>query len=111
MNRSLFIGSCMFEPRPYTRIEPLAMLEDGVWRVYGDWRDVLPVEGRVFSPRFPGFRVGEQFAFGVERSDRADTDKPDRYLLSHAKPLQQILDYRRVPSEQARRMLVEHGID
>jgi hypothetical protein len=111
MNATLFIGSCIYEPRPFTRIEPLAMVEGGAWRVYEDWRDLLPIEGRVFSPRSPGFRVGERFAFGVERNDRADANKADQYLLSGATRLQEILDYRRVPSEQARRMLVENGID
>src|SRR5262249_13631063 len=111
MNGNLFMGSCIFEPRPFTRIEPLAIVEEGAWRVHNDWRNLLPTEGRVFSPRSPGFRVGERFAFGIEKNERPDTDKADRYLLSHATKLQEILDYRRVPSEQARRMLVEHGID
>jgi len=111
MNGTLFIGSCVFEPRPFTRIEPLAIVEEGAWRVYEDWRDLLPIEGRVFSPRSPGFRVGERFAFGVEENERPDTNRADRYLLSRATKLQEILDYRRVPSEQARRLLVEQGID
>ena len=111
MNGTLFIGSCVFEPRPFTRVEPLAMVEDGAWRVYDDWRDLLPTEGRVFSPRPPGFGVGERFAFGVEKNERLDTNKADHFLLSRPTKLQEILDYRRVPSEQVRRVLVEQGID
>jgi len=111
MNETLFIGSCIYEPRPYTRVEPLAIVEEGAWRVYDDWRDLLPIEGRVFSPRPPGFRVGEKFAFSVEKNERPDTNRSDLYLLSHPAKLQEIFDYRRVPSEQARRMLVEQGID
>jgi hypothetical protein len=111
MNGALFIGSCVFEPRPFTRIEPVVMAEEGAWRVHESWRDLLPMEGRVFSPRPPGFRVGERFAFGIERNERPETDRADRYLLSRATKLQEILDYRRVPSERARKILVEKGID
>jgi hypothetical protein len=111
MNGTLFVGSCVYEPRPYTRVEPLAIIEDGAWRVYDDWRDLLPTEGRVFSPRSPGFGVGQRFAFNVEKNERWDATQPDRYLLSRTTKLEEILDYRRVRSEQARRMLVEQGID
>lgn len=111
MNGTLFIGSCIYEPRPFTRIEPLAIVQEGAWRTYEDWRELLPTEGRVFSPRPPGFRVGERFAFVVEKNERPDTDRADRYLLSRATKLQEVIDYRQVPFERARRMLVEHGID
>jgi C-5 cytosine-specific DNA methylase len=51
-------------------------------------------------------------AQAVLRQRFPDTDLvDDRYLLSRATKLQEILDYRRVPSEQVRRLLVEQGID
>src|SRR5260370_34319213 len=98
MNGALFIGSCVFEPRPFTRIEPVVMAEEGAWRVHESWRDLLSMGGRVFSPRPPGVRVGELFAFRTEKDEKPETDMADRYLLSRATTLQEIVHLRRVPS-------------
>ena len=111
MSATVFIGSCVFEPRPYTRVEPLAIAEEGAWRVYDQWKDVLPDEGRVFSPRSPGFAVGELFGFSVETNERVDANRPDRFVLSTFSKLEQVLDFRSITSERARQVIVEHGLE
>jgi hypothetical protein len=111
MTISMFLGSCIYEPKPYTRIQPLAVIEGGAWRVYENWEDALPEDGKVFSPRDPGFSVGEVFAFRVEPNLRPDPTRPDRFLFSDAHRVVEVLDFRHVEAEIARRAVVEFGLE
>jgi len=108
---SMFLGSCIYEPKPYTRIQPLASSEGGAWHIHEKWENVLPSDGKVFSPRDPGFSLGEVFAFRVEPNLRPDPTRSDRFLLSDAHRVIEVLDFRHVESELARHAVVELGLE
>ncbi len=109
MSQSLYLGRPLYQPLPHTRIEPLALAEDGGWRTYSNWTQALPNEGRVFAPRLPGFAATELFAFHVEPNPRGPQDK-DQLVVVEPRKLFEVLDFRRVPSEIVRSRLVERGI-
>lgn len=109
MSQLLYLGRPLYQPLPHTRIEPLALAEDGGWRTYSDWTQALPNEGRVFAPRLPGFAANELFAFHVEPNPRGPQDK-DQLVVVEPRKLFEVLDFRQFPLEIVRRRLVEHGI-
>ncbi|WP_271589185.1 hypothetical protein [Bradyrhizobium sp. CCBAU 53415] len=110
MSTPLYLGRPAYDPRPYTRIDPVAQADDGCWRVYNNWAKALPTEGRVFAPRLNGFREGDPLIFGVEPNQRGDSGA-DRYVVVDPRPVTEVLDFRSVAPEEARRSLVERGVD
>lgn len=111
MTDSLFLGVCAYDPKPYTRVEPVALAENGAWRVYGEWRGALPNEGRAFAPNMAGFTAGQLLAFTVTANERLDADKSrDKFIATSQVRVQEVLDYRTFDAEVARRALVEKGI-
>ncbi|WP_128933584.1 hypothetical protein [Bradyrhizobium zhanjiangense] len=106
---TLYLGHPAYDPKPYTRIDPVAQALEGRWRVYADWTKALPTEGRVFAPRLNSFREGDPLTFGVEPNPRIDSG-PDRYVAVDPRPVTEVLDFRLVAPEEARRALVERGV-
>ncbi|WP_291838318.1 hypothetical protein [Brevundimonas sp.] len=107
MTDPLYIGRPVYEPKPHTRLDPLALVEDGAWRVYKDWTKALPKEGRVFAPRLTGFTVRSLVAFKIAPNL---TGEKDECLVSDPKPVIEVLDFRHADAEAARRRLVEDGL-
>lgn len=105
----LYLGIPAFEPKPFTRLEPMARHEAGMWRTYNDWSVALPTEGRVFAPHLSGFSKGELLAFSVEPNRRGD-DGRDQFLVASPQRVMEVLDLRSFGEEGARRRLVEIGV-
>ena len=108
MSDRLFLGRPAFDPKPFTRVAPLAVAEAGTWKVYGDWSNALPTEGRAFAPRLPGFSARCLLAFGVEPHPKADHER-DQFVVAKPGGVCEVLDYREVDGEAARCRLVEIG--
>lgn len=109
MSDLLYLGRPAFDPKPYTRLEPVAQAMDGGWQVYQDFTEVLPKEGRVFAPRLPGFSSRSLLAFSAETNSKNDQER-DLYILAQQWGIQEVLDFRSVEVEAARRQLVELGL-
>lgn len=108
MATSWFLGRCLYEPRPYTRIEPLAFAQDGSWLSWDKWSETFPREGRIFSPKHPGVGAGLPFAFDAYQV--ADPSGPDEFQLGVVQKVEEVLDYTDRSIEDARRELVEKGV-
>lgn len=104
-----YLGVCMFDPSPYSRVEAVAIAEAGAWRQYSDWSAALPPEGKAFAPQLPSFHAQDLLTFRLIHNERAETGR-DHRLVSEPGRAIEILDYRLVDPETARRVLVEEGI-
>lgn len=82
---------------------------DGGWQVYQDFTEALPKEGRVFAPRLPGFSSRSLLAFSAEPISKNDQER-DLYILAQPWGIQEVLDFRSIEVEAARRQLVELGL-
>lgn len=82
---------------------------DGGWQVYQDFTEALPKEGRVFAPRLSGFNSRSLLAFSAEPISKNDQER-DHYILARPWGIQEVLDFRSVEIEAARRQLVELGL-
>jgi hypothetical protein len=105
----VYLGRPAFDPKPYTRIDPVARAEGGAWRVYADWSKALPSEGRAFAPRLPGFSSGSLLAFDVEPNAK-NTQERDQFVVTNTWTVCEVLDFRTADAESARRQLVEVGL-
>ena len=94
MSEHLYLGRAMYAPRPHSRVEPIALFEDGGWRIYRDWTEALPNEGRVFAPRLPGFTADEMVAFHVSHA-RGEQER-DQFVVLDPRRVLQVLDFRGV---------------
>jgi hypothetical protein len=103
-----YLGRCIYEPRPHTRLQPSAFSKDGKWQLYDSWSNVFPSEGRVFTTGQPGLKLDALFAFDVLVA--ADNSKQDKFRVSTSQRAEEVLDYTKSDPEQARRALVERGI-
>jgi len=103
----------MFDGKAFTRILPVAMLEGGAWKVYSGWDVVLPDDGKVFWWHPPGIIKGDLFTFSVEKNPRPDPDlvTQDRYIPANPQSAVELLDFRNVETELARRAIVEIGLE
>ena len=111
MIRDMFLGSCVYDPLPHSRVDAVAIAEAGGWNAYDDFRQVLPPEGRAFSPNLQGFSSGQLLAFTLTPNGRSDLDKGrDQFVVSGPKRPQEVLDYRSADPEVARRAVVERGL-
>jgi len=108
MSRELYLGTCVFTPKPFSRVRALAQAERGAWRVY-DFSQALPREGNAFAPSLAGWDAGDIFAFRVVPNERNDAEK-DQYLVDSHERVFEILDFRKSDPELARRALVEVGV-
>lgn len=108
MMTNWFLGRCMYEPRPFTRVQPLAFSKGGSWLSWNAWEETFPSEGKVFSPRHPGVTSDTLFAF--DAVEIADTSKPDQFHIREIHRIEEVLDYTDRDPEDARRELVEIGI-
>jgi hypothetical protein len=106
---SLYLGSCLYEPKRHTRIDPLAVAENGAWRRFADWTNALPPDGRVFAPSLPGYHENDLVIFHVVAKQQ-DKDGRDKFLVSGPQKPIEVLDYRAVDAEIARRTIVEEGL-
>ena len=104
-----YLGEVVFEGKPFTRVQPRARDEKGSWKVYQDWREVMPPEGKAFSPTRLPFHVGELFAFDIEENKRP-TKEGDQQIVSKWAPVEEVLDFRNRKAESARRLIVETGL-
>ena len=109
MSGHIYIGSCLFEPKPFSRVEPVVVAEDGAWRRYRDWTVAFPPEGRVFAPHLVGFHQDELVMFQVAPNERIEGGRDHCVVSAPQRPVE-LLDYRDVDPEVARRALVEEGI-
>lgn len=108
MSRHLYLGVCIFAPKPFTRVQALARAEQGAWRIY-DFTQTLPPEGRAFAPSLGGRDARSYLAFRVIPNERNDANR-DQFLVDDPEPLAEVLDYRKRDPELARRALVEEGV-
>lgn len=109
MRAPLYLGRPVFDPKPFTRLDPVALADDGCWHIPSNWTSIFPSEGRVFSPHLSGFVEGDLFAFGTEPNQRIDAG-PDHLLVVETKQVMEVLDFRAFDPEVARRRLVEEGL-
>lgn len=110
MTIPLFIGTLLYDHRQYSRILPKAVAADGAWTQPEDWSAYFPTEGRVYAPRKPAeIAAGELFAFDVVESQARERG-PDQFHLGNYFVLEELLDMRHLRSEEARRKLVETGV-
>jgi hypothetical protein len=105
----LFLGRLAYEPKPHTRLDPVALHDNGRWKIYSDWTSALPSEGKVFAPNLTGFLKDELLTFGVEPNMRIGKG-PDKFLLTSCGRTREVLDFRTAGAEAARRQLVEEGL-
>jgi hypothetical protein len=110
MKESIFLGSCKYEPMPHVRVAPIAIVEGGAWKIDAQWTEILPDQGTAFSPRHPGFSMGEFFTFIAIENLHLAPNKPDRYLVTNAHRIDEVRDYRATDTEVARRDVVEIGL-
>lgn len=110
MKESIFFGSCKYEPMPHARVAPIAIVEGGAWKSDAQWTEILPDQGTAFSPRHPGFSMGEFFTFIAIENPQQAPNKPDRYLVTDARRIDEVRDYRATDTEVARRDVVEIGL-
>jgi hypothetical protein len=107
----LYLGSSLYDNKPYTRVVPKAIASNVGWSQPVDWTTTFPTEGKVFAPRRPnGFLAGAPFMFTVEAPAFLEHSRPDHWHLGEVYPAEEILDYRYMSAEEARRKLVEIGI-
>lgn len=109
MSGHIYIGSCLFEPKPFSRVEPIVVAEDGAWRRYRDWTIAFPPEGRVFAPHLVGFHQDDLVMFQAAPNERIEGGRDHCVVSAPQRPVE-LLDYRDVDPEVARRALVEEGI-
>lgn len=107
MTKEWYLGRCIYEPRPHTRLQPTAFSKDGKWQRYDNWAQIFPPEGRVFTNGQPGLKLDTVFAFDVIETEET---KQDRFRVVSSTRVQEVLDYTRWDPEEARRVLVERGI-
>jgi hypothetical protein len=108
VSRDVYLGVCVYRPKPYTRVQALGRAEIGGWRKY-DFKQALPREGRAFARNLPGFDLGHHLAFGVVPNERNEADK-DQFLVADPVRVAEVLDFRARDPELARRALVEEGV-
>jgi hypothetical protein len=108
MTTEWYLGRCIYEPRPHTRLQPSAFSKDGKWQLYDGWSEFFPSEGRVFTNGQPGLKLDALFAFDVLAA--ADTSKQDKFRVATSRRAEEVLDYTKSDPEEARRALVERGI-
>jgi hypothetical protein len=109
LNHLIYLGRPIYQPVPHTRIEPIAVAENGGWRTYSDWVQAMPNEGRVFCPRLLGFDADDLVVFHVAPNPRGPQDK-DQLVVSEPRHPWEVFDFRRAPAEIVRQRLVERGI-
>lgn len=95
---------------PHARVAPIAIVEGGAWKSDAQWTEILPDQGTAFSPRHPGFSMGEFFTFIAIENPQQAPNKPDRYLVTDARRIDEVRDYRATDTEVARRDVVEIGL-
>ncbi|WP_374659911.1 hypothetical protein [Phenylobacterium sp.] len=112
MSDLLYLGFCVFEPRRpsyFSKVAALAAAQDGAWRLYHDWRAALPPEGRAFAPQLAGWHEDELLTFRIEPNTRDEPNRDEFIVAAPQRPME-ILDFRTVDPEVARRTLVEEGL-
>lgn len=107
MTKEWYLGRCIYEPRPHTRLQPTAFSKDGKWQLYDNWALVFPPEGRVFTTGQPGLKLDTFFAFDAIETEET---KLDRFRVVSSTRAQEVLDYTKWDPEEARKVLVESGI-
>lgn len=108
MTTELYLGRCTYEPRPSTRIQPLAFASDGAWRTYDKWGEFFPSEGTVFSPNHPAWASDGVFAF--DTTEAIDPTRGDKFRVRELRKIEEVLDLSQRDPEQVRRAIVENGI-
>ncbi len=90
-------------------MEPLASWQDGAWRVYSDWTKAFPPDGKIFARQVPP--ASSFVCFQVELNQReGGRDRWAAPESSTGRPVE-VLDLRSHGEEEARRLLVEDGIE
>ncbi len=107
MSQPMYLGRPAYEPKPHSRLDPIAAVNEGAWYVYREWTNALPTEGRAFAPRLPGLSVRCLVAFSVEPNT---VGEKDQFIVANPTPVSEVLDYRLAGVEIARRQLVEDGL-
>lgn len=109
MMSPIYLGEPLFDDRNYTRVAPLAVAHQGVWRTVQNWSKLLPTEGKAFAPRQLPFHRGQVFAFNTQPNTRRETEG-DLRLVDECAPVAEVIDFRNRDPETARRALVEVGL-
>lgn len=109
MMSPIYLGEPLFDDRNYTRVAPLAVAHQGVWRTVQNWSKLLPTEGKAFAPRQLPFHRGQVFAFNTQPNARRETEG-DLRLVDEYAPVAEVIDFRNRDPETARRALVEVGL-
>lgn len=107
----LYLGKPAFSPKPFTRVDPAAMLDGGKWLARKNWSAEFPSEGKVFAPRLENFETGDLVCFEAE-PNKLTTDRPDQFIVAPTSPqaVVEVLDLRSDGEDQARERIVEKGV-
>lgn len=107
----VFIGRVVHSETGWSRLEPLAAVVEGRWRLLDDVEKAFPPSGRVFAlPRaLPTPRHGSLWLFTRQLNNRPEPGR-DMYVVDVASPPTLIVDLSHVSVEEARQTLFDLGI-
>ncbi|HDZ46423.1 hypothetical protein LCGC14_0087270 [marine sediment metagenome] len=110
MGDDIYFGICDEYPkRPVARIACQAKAVNGAWQKKNLSNELPPV-GKVFSPSLPWIQQRQSVAVIAKLNPRDVGEGNDQLIVEHAFPLRQILDFRQLGMEGARRRLIEEGL-
>lgn len=110
MGEDIYFGICDEYPkRPVARIACQAKAVNGAWHKQ-DLSNELPPVGKVFSPSLPWIQQRQSVAVIAKLNPREVDEGYDQLIVEQAFPLRQILDFRQIGMEAARRRLIEEGL-
>lgn len=105
-----YIGKILFQPIPFTRIEPLAVQDGGRWSQKVDRDGVFKPKGGAFSRNLEGFDEGDLVVFEITVDPDVE-EGHDQAIVTRCNKARDIWDFRQAGEDAARDLLVEQGID
>jgi hypothetical protein len=110
MGEDIYFGICDEYPkRPIARIACQAKAVNGAWHKKNLSNELPPV-GKVFSPSLPWIQQRQSVAVIAKPNPREVGEGNDQLIVEEAFSLRQILDFRQLGMEAARRRLIEEGL-
>ncbi|WP_143750727.1 hypothetical protein [Marinobacter sp. ANT_B65] len=111
MANGLYLGYSDYLPNPYTRITCVARAVAGKWRRAEDFSADLPPFGKVFAVSLSWLQLNQPVAITAVLNPRTSLDEnKDQFIVDQAKPLRQVVDFRKRGMEAARAALLEKGV-
>lgn len=110
MDEDIYLGICDEYPyRPLARITCQAKAVNGAW-CKKNLSNELPPVGKLFSPSLPWIQKQQFVAVTAKPNPREVGEGNDQLIVEQAFSLRQILDFRQLGMEAARRRLIEEGL-